>query len=150
MDAAGKDPIPSMWSFRRLKIKGNRGREYMSAYVYYVLLPLKEYQSALTGLPDKEAKKFLADIDEKGLEFGMKAKFLSDDAADVGDPKKEPKGALCYLFDIKANADKTLAWLHSEEKRLKIDLNVTPYAQEFTDPESGEAVDSVEIETPKA
>jgi hypothetical protein len=122
----------------------------MSAYIYYVLLPLKEYQSAMTSLPHKAAKKFLADVDTKGLEFGMKANFLSDDAADVGDPKKEPKGALCYLFDSKANADKMLAWLHSEEKRLKIDLNITPYAQEFTDPESGEAVDSVEIEMPKA
>jgi hypothetical protein len=49
MGAAGKGPIPSMWSFRRLKIKGNGGgNKSMSAYVYYVLLPLKEYQSALT------------------------------------------------------------------------------------------------------
>jgi hypothetical protein len=35
--AAGKGPIPSMWSFRRLKIKNGGGNKSMSAYVYYVL-----------------------------------------------------------------------------------------------------------------
>jgi hypothetical protein len=122
----------------------------MAAYLYLLLLPLKEYQAVLSSEPDEVGQKLMDDIDAKGFEFDMKEKFLSDDAKDYGDPKKEPKGALCLLFDRKTNSDKMLAWLHSEEARLHVDFNITPYAQEFSDPDDGSKTDDVKIETPKA
>lgn len=122
----------------------------MAAYIYCILLPLKEYQTALLGLPDEKAEKLMSDIDSKGFEFNMKQKFLSDDAKNFGEPGKEPEGALCLLFDDGGNATKMVDWFHEEEKRLSINLNITPVAQEFRDPETGEEVDGMTIGGEKA